>query len=74
MKRFKDRLISVIIGLILLQTMLVVHGEESPSEMPPISVNTAAPTMPEAVIVNGTIKAEFNYSKEAEPIIIRFYN
>ncbi len=69
MKRFKGRLISVIIGLILLQTMLVVHGEESPSQMPQISVTTPAPTMPEAVIVNGTIKTEFDYSKEAEPLI-----
>lgn len=69
MKRFKGRLILIIIGLILLQTIIVVQGEESPAEAPPISLTTPAPTMPEAVIVNGNITTEFDYTKEAEALI-----
>ena len=71
MRRLKRRLIPVMIALLLMQTLNVIHvqGEESYSEMPLTSELTPVPTMPEAVIVNGTIKTEFDYSKEAESLI-----
>jgi CYTH domain-containing protein len=69
MKRFRGRLIPIIIGLILLQTMIVVQGKESPVESPPDSLTSPVPTMPDAVIVNGTIKTDFTYNQEAEALV-----